>query len=386
MRRWLSRLGSLLLLCFELALWVAFGVALFHGQPLPAGLIALGCLAMLWDGVPYPREAIYWLLAAALVVAHRSGEPAVFFLVAPSLLLHNLLTVLLLQIRCGRREWESFFAGPMRLPGWSAFLFRWRQQGRAVHALAWLIVIAIGVAVPAGILWVALGAGSPWLLPYVITAGLLLLWWLALGLREIHIRLTAPSEHWTHREVAGAPREWEAEAARMYVEPTHWPDGRLLPPAALDLQRDFDGPYDPRLRLFAADCAEHAMLAERDAGRKPHGVTAGSINAARKRGRGRLGATLQRSAFVFAAKAYPDAAREASKHGADPASEALADDAACAAYHALCAPTPLAAARLAANCTSVTADGALRDEEHGWQLKRLDWYREQGPVSTQTAK
>ena len=155
-------------------------------------------------------------------------------------------------------------------------------------------------------------------------------------------------------------------------------DGDRPAACRLRLPTGFAGPGDRRLRAFAADCAEHALPAREDARRNVHALVTRVIQHARERADCELRGWQLKAAFGGAGSTLTRTTDNLTHLRGDPATLELVDDAAAAAYCAVCAPTPLEAAASAANCASVTADGALRDGEHRWQLQRLNWYRRQG--------
>jgi hypothetical protein len=353
----------------EVAFWAGGVLALYHGQPLLVSLL-LCFWVVRSEGIPVPGEIAFWVLGAALLEAFLKGERAVFALESPVAIVRVFAMLQYLAMSRSTRWWEEYFLGKAPYPGWSAAAYRWRQRGRTAHAVAWALAIAIGLAWTAGLWWWAYTWGSWWRLPYLIVLSALVLWWCALTLRAVGDRVFPPEPQ---DEDSLAPPDWSREAARMY---TAW-SATGLPPAALDLETGFSGSGDRRLRRFAADCAEHVLPAESDAVGRIRGYILLTVESARRRADGDLHGKMLRMALRHADSTLTTSGRRISRKKGDPATLRLLDDAASAAYHALCAPTPLDAATHAANCASVTVDGELREDEHGWQLGRLDDYRAQ---------
>ena len=87
---------------------------------------------------------------------------------------------------------------------------------------------------------------------------------------------------------------------------------------------------DRVLRLFAAECAEHALLREREAGREPDARSFAAVSAARQFARGEINVAALRSARVYAAAyaaAYAADAADAAAYAADAADAAAERDA-----------------------------------------------------------
>src|SRR5690606_8357476 len=99
------------------------------------------------------------------------------------------------------------------------------------------------------------------------------------------------------------PTLYEAEAC-----PDHPPvdDGHKLVTCRVRLVRRLDRWDETTARLFAADCAEAALLGERMSGREPAERSWAAVDAARRFARGAI-----RSAALAAARAARDAARAA---------------------------------------------------------------------------
>ena len=357
----------------EIAFWAGAGLALYHGDALLASLI-LSFWVVRQEGIPVPVEVAFWILAAALVEASRGGENVVFALVAPVAVARLFYLLILLQVRRAGGRWERYFLGPELYPGWSAATYWWRQRGRVPHLAAWALVLAGGIAWTLGMLWWAFSWDSWWGLPYVAVLTVFAWWWCGLGFREVHRRVRPRQEEDPEAEAPGAPKDWRWQAGRIFTEATSW-EASGLPPAVFDFQTGFDGPGDRRLRDFAADCAEHALPAGEDAGRKAHGLVTAAIEHARERAEGELRGWQLKAAFAGAGTTLTRTTDNLTHGRGDPTVLELVDDAAAAAYCAVCAPTPLEAAISAANCASVTSAGALREGEHRWQLQRLNRYR-----------
>ena len=120
------------------------------------------------------------------------------------------------------------------------------------------------------------------------------------------------------------------------------------------------------LRLFAADCAERALLRERKAGRKPDARSWAAVQAARDYAEGRIDRTALRAA---AAAAYDAYAAAAAAYAAYDAAYAAAYDAYAAADAAHAAAD--AAARAAADALADAVAAAYDDAEREWQGARL---------------
>jgi len=123
------------------------------------------------------------------------------------------------------------------------------------------------------------------------------------------------------------------------------------------------------LRLFAADCAERALCAEREAGREPDARSWAAVEAARAYARGEIGAEELRAAYAAACDAgwaAVDAARVAAAvyaaHSARDAAWGAAAWAARAAAYAASAATAAYAAYAAADAVCAERD---------WQAARL---------------
>jgi len=357
----------------EVAFWAGGLLALYHGHPLLASLL-LCFWVIRCDGIPVPGEVAYWVLGGALLEAYAKGEMAVFALESPLAIVRVCALLVYLPARLSSTWWEGYFLGSVMYPGWSAAAFRWRGRGRVAHVLAWTAALAIALAWTAGLWWWAFTWGSLWRLPYLVVLSAIGLWWCLVAVYCLNRRLLTPSAE--ADEATLAPPDWARQAAQMLTEPTAW-SAAGLPPAALDLATGFGGAGDRRLRRFAADCAEHALPAEgRGVSRIRRDVVL-VIKSARRRADDDLhGSELTMAFRHAAATSTRTTGRITGKHG-DLELPRRLDDAAGAAYHALCAPTPLDAATHAANCSAVTFDGALREDEHAWQLRRLEHYRAQ---------
>jgi hypothetical protein len=386
MSRWIAvaHVGSHLV---EAGFWAAIGIALLHRDWPLACLIAGGYSLGTWEDIQFPTEIGLWVLGAGLVRAHLDGELAVFLLAAQVVIPRSVLMLLQLQHPCPAEEWEEFYGGTRPPRFWRALVAAWEGCGSRTRRLGWAIAVAEGIAWPAGLLWLAYDWHSRWAWPYVAACSVLLLWWVKLGaeraLRAV-MRRPYPYEplagHPVGPEATGSPKGWPVEADRMTVRFEH-AESRL-PPAVLDFAAGFDGPADPRLRLFAADCADNLLPRGGSDDRKLRVNILLTVYQARKRAMGQLHGRPLKFAFVTAEGNLRASARGIARKRGDGARLRLNDDAASAAYHALCAPTPLEAASLAAHCASITVSGELRDDEHRWQLKRLARYRAQGADGT----
>jgi hypothetical protein len=334
--------------------------------------------ALITFNVPWcPVEPAYWLLAGAMLIAWRQGATDVFFLAAPRGLLRSLTTLIVVTYRFSGPEVAAFFARPQ--PGYrlAAALAFWRRRGRIAHAAAFALAFTIGLGWSLGIFWAAYHWSSGWRLPYEIAAGAVL--YLAVGLAPHAVGLATPRPpdiYGTSGNMALRSRSWgetsstagwASDAIHTHVEPlgTSWTP---------DFGTGFTGPLDPRLRLFAADCAQHLLKTAQVAGARRDRQAARNVNRAKIRAEGRLPAWLL---ALYVARARE---RRAVESRADRRAGS-ADDAACAAFHAMAAPTPVSAANAASNCCLVTVSGTIRAEEQSWQSERLDWYRRQAPAA-----
>jgi hypothetical protein len=117
-------------------------------------------------------------------------------------------------------------------------------------------------------------------------------------------------------------------------------------------------------RSFACDCAERALLRERDAGREPDLRSGEAIRVARAYLAGEASAQTLAAAWDAASAAARDAARDAAW--------AAAWDAAWAAASAAASAAAWAAA-------SAAASAAARDAERNWQADRLRFYVPEWP-------
>ena len=113
-------------------------------------------------------------------------------------------------------------------------------------------------------------------------------------------------------------------------------------------------------RLFAADCAERALLRERAAGREPHAASWAAVEAARAYARDEITSAERAAAWA--------AARAADRAAAGAAAWAAARAAAWAAAGAAARDAARAAAGAAAGAA---ARDAARAAEHSWQLDHL---------------
>ena len=171
-------MGSRLLECAFLA---AIALALFHREWALAALVAGGFVLGTWADLPFPPEVGIWIAAAALVLAHAHGELGVFLLAAPILLIRSALVLTMLTRLQPIEEWEEYFGGTRPIRAWSRLVVFWHERGTVAHTAGWIVAIALGVAWPAGLLWLAYDWHSYWAWPYVIASAVLLLGWLAVG-------------------------------------------------------------------------------------------------------------------------------------------------------------------------------------------------------------
>ena len=140
------------------------------------------------------------------------------------------------------------------------------------------------------------------------------------------------------------------------------------PVPAMKKLKKLRGPDGDRIaRLFAADCAERALLRDRTLGREPPPRLWTAIETARRRARGEASAT-ELEAAMRAAKIATTAVAMGSIDSARHANWTSAWDAA--------RPDPLAAAKKASGrAATATAycDGDM-DAEYAWQNRRLELY------------
>jgi hypothetical protein len=275
----------------------------------------------------------------------------------------------LIGIRASAADWSAFLAGPRPGPRLSTLLSFWGRRGRIIGSLGWSLAVAIGLAWPIGIYWAAYHWSSGWRLLYEFLSGGVLYLWLGMVLhvlgvpplrREVYGAAALPLRSRSFGATASSSG-WASDAIWTRVDPVGFQQ-----PA--DFGSGFAGPLDARLRLFAADCAEHLLAVAHAAGDRRGGRTARVVRRARARANARVPRWKLPILIARARDTRPLQARidRRSDEG---------DDAACAAFHALVAPTPLNAAQAALNCCSVNARRELRDKEYAWELERLDWYR-----------
>jgi len=162
--------------------------------------------------------------------------------------------------------------------------------------------------------------------------------------------------------------------------PDHPPvdDGHKLVTCRVRLVRRFDRWNDVTARLFAADCAEAALLGERMSGREPDERTWGAVDAARRYARGEI----QFAALSAAWEAAWEAAAAARVAARDTAKAAAA-----AAARAARATAAAAAKGAAGNAAEAAAEAAAWDtaEAAAWDAKvalyrRLCAYLEGAPI------
>jgi hypothetical protein len=358
----------------EIGFLIGAGLALYDGDALVASLM-LSSLVLVWRFVPCPREVAHWVLAVSMVLAYQAGEMAVFFLAAWMAIPRIYLLLYLLQ---GRREasaWEGFFVGPLRFARWSAAAYAWRRRGCGAHVGAWGVALGFAIAWTGGMLWAAWVWSSNWRWPYLAILAALAAWWVALGVREIRrraLRRRGVPPGLRRGEAAGAPAAWGRRAPDDWVQAS---DGSV----GLDFASGFSGQADVRLRLFAADCAEHLLLG--DAGREIDALVLRritfTIHAARRRANGDKRGLHLRLAFAGAGGDLVDAGSRVSRKGGDAQAVAVTEAAARAAFHALCAPSPGEDAKYASNSAAVATDGQVREAEHAWQVIALERRRSQ---------
>lgn len=133
------------------------------------------------------------------------------------------------------------------------------------------------------------------------------------------------------------------------------------------------------LRLFACDCAERALVRERDAGREPDPRSWEAIRVARAYANGEATDAAREAAWAAARHAAWAAARHAAWVGSAAASAAAwaacaaaRDAASAAARHA--AGAAWAAASAVARDAAWDASDAARSDEVAWQRARLAEY------------
>ncbi|WP_289008369.1 hypothetical protein [uncultured Thermomonospora sp.] len=162
--------------------------------------------------------------------------------------------------------------------------------------------------------------------------------------------------------------------------PDHPPvdDGHKLVTCRVRLVRRFDRWNDVTARLFAADCAEAALLGERASGREPDERTWAAVDAARRYARGEI----QFAALSAAWEAAWEAAAAARVAARDTAKAAAA-----AAARAARATAAAAAKGAAGNAAEAAAEAAAWDtaEAAAWDAKvalyrRLCAYLEGAPI------
>jgi len=162
--------------------------------------------------------------------------------------------------------------------------------------------------------------------------------------------------------------------------PDHPPvdDGHKLVTCRVRLVRRFDRWNDVTARLFAADCAEAALLGERASGREPDERIWAAVDAARRYARGEI----QFAALSAAWEAAWEAAAAARVAARDTAKAAAA-----AAARAARATAAAAAKGAAGNAAEAAAEAAAWDtaEAAAWDAKvalyrRLCAYLEGAPI------
>jgi hypothetical protein len=359
------RQSSVVAAVVEVSFYVAIPVALFHGEWLLAALL-MGAKAGNWRDALLTPQVSYLIVAAALYLAHRRGESAVFLLTAPVAIGHIAGMLSGLQSSASTTRWERYFVGVAPVAGWVRFAQSWRLRGSFEHAVAWTGAVAIGVSWTLALLWGVANLHAVWKWPYAALLIWFALWWCYLLIRVVWRRLVVPERESMRArpEGAGSPPEWHVQVLRTGA----FPD--------LDLPRAFaGGQTEARLRLFAADCAQHALASPTEVGREPHAYVMACIDSARERAVGTLRGRSLRTAFDDAYGNIRGSARMLREDAANGVVLGRLDDATMAAYHALCAPTPMDAARYASNATAVTSEGEILEDERRWQLERLDFYR-----------
>src|SRR5690606_21080793 len=178
--------------------------------------------------------------------------------------------------------------------------------------------------------------------------------------------------------------------------PDHPPvdDGHKLVTCRVRLVRRFDRWNDVTARLFAADCAEAALLGERASGREPDERAWAAVDAARRYARGEIQFAALSAAWEAAwdaAAAARVAARDtavAAAAAADwDAARSTAVAAAAAAARAARATAAAAAKGAAGNAAEAAAEAAAWDtaEAAAWDAKvalyrRLCAYLEGAPI------
>ena len=124
----------------------------------------------------------------------------------------------------------------------------------------------------------------------------------------------------------------------------------------------FDG-AEKKQRLFACDCAERALLREREAGREPDPRSWNAVSVAREYAMGRASKEELKSAKTAASASYASASYASAAYDA-----AYADAAAAAAYAAYAAYADAADAAYAYAAAYAAAAAAA---ERKWQVKKL---------------
>jgi hypothetical protein len=365
---------KVVLLVGEFALLGAFAVAVVEERWLVAALVLAAIVLDVWPRSPAPDDLPYWVLAVAMVIAVDDDAMTIFALGAPAGLSRSLSTWLRVVSGGEWRSVEAFLVGPRRRLAQARMREWWRRRPERVQVVGQALTVAAAIAWPVATFWVVYGWRSGWRHLYEILAGLLVWLWFQFWPRVLGIDFSESPPTAVHSGAGSAmairaPRygasasvgAWASDARFTRVDPRD-------PSPALDYATGFDGPLDERLRQFAADCAEHLLDGrhgrhERRAQRR--------IARARARADGRLRGPRLAVLLLLARDRVP--AERRSDRRSD-----TADDAACAAFHAFAAPTPLNAADASANCCSVDARGETRDAELAWQRRCLDGYRDHG--------
>ena len=131
---------------------------------------------------------------------------------------------------------------------------------------------------------------------------------------------------------------------------------------------------DRQRRLLAADCAERALLREREAGREPDPRSWRATDVARKFAEGQASHEELMAAGAAANAAMVDACSDA-----DASEVPEMVDAAWAAWAAM-------AADAAASAWIFAADSTARRDELKWQLERaMEYAREEGTTAPESA-
>ena len=166
-------------------------------------------------------------------------------------------------------------------------------------------------------------------------------------------------------------------------------DGKMVGPRRLLVEH---ADASRELRLFAADCAEHALLRERFVGREPDQRSWDAVEVVRQFARGEISAETLLTAYDAARYATDVVSYNVSAYyAANAASSAAGGAAAGAAYAVYAAYITAASARVAypavayngysdfASSMGSVSTAAVADQisERAWQSERLNYWMEQ---------